>query len=184
MSLVDRSVPVVAPEWQCRGEHDMFRMILVPVDLTDPEFAKPALEAAASLARAFAAELRLIHVMPTTPVMLAEFVPADFDEQQMRSAQEALDIVASEIGLGQGLLSTTVRQGGVYHEILEEAASVDADLIVMSSHQPAMKTYLLGSNAAYVVRHAKCSVLVVRNQPAASCRQIFPPGRSGVQDLP
>jgi nucleotide-binding universal stress UspA family protein len=147
-----------------QGEQDepMFKTILVPVDLTDPEFAKPAVETAASLARAFAATLRLVHVVATTPVMLAQFVPADFDEQQMRSAQEALDIVAAETGLDTKQVSTAVRQGGVYHEILEEAAWIGADLIVMSSHQPAMKTYLLGSNAAYVVRHAKCSVLVVR----------------------
>jgi nucleotide-binding universal stress UspA family protein len=32
----------------------------------------------------------------------------------------------------------------------------------MSSHLPAMPTYFLGSNAAHVVRYAKCSVLVVR----------------------
>ena len=29
-----------------------------------------------------------------TPVMLAEYVPADFDEQQRRSAEEALSIIA------------------------------------------------------------------------------------------
>jgi len=140
----------------------MFNAILVPVDLTDPEFAKPAVETAASLARAFGATLRLVHVVATTPVMLAQFVPEDFDDQQMRSAQEALDIIAAETGLDAKQVSTAVRQGGIYHEILEEAAWIGADLIVISSHQPAMKTYLLGSNAAYVVRHAKCSVLVVR----------------------
>jgi universal stress protein G len=140
----------------------MFKTILIPVDLTDPEFAKPAVATAAGLARGFSATLRLVHVVPTTPVMLAQFVPADFDEQQMRSAQEALDIVAAETGLDAKQVSTAVRQGGIYHEILEEAAWIGADLIVMSSHQPAMKTYLLGSNAAHVVRHARCSVLVVR----------------------
>ncbi len=55
-----------------------------------------------------------------------------------------------------------VRQGGIYHEILEEAAAFKADLIVMTSHRPAMRTYFLGSNAGHVVRYAKCSVLVVR----------------------
>ena len=38
----------------------------------------------------------------------------------------------------------------------------DADLIVIGSHRPAMSTYLLGSNAKTIVRHAKCSVLVLR----------------------
>jgi nucleotide-binding universal stress UspA family protein len=36
-------------------------------------------------------------------------------------------------------------------------------MIVMASHRPELKDYLLGPNAARVVRHAECSVLVVRN---------------------
>jgi len=43
--------------------------------------------------------------------------------------------------------------------VAEEAV---ADLIVVGSHRPAMKDYLLGTNAARVVRHARCSVLVAR----------------------
>jgi nucleotide-binding universal stress UspA family protein len=35
-------------------------------------------------------------------------------------------------------------------------------MIVMASHRPEMSDYLLGANAARVVRHAKISVLVVR----------------------
>ena len=38
----------------------------------------------------------------------------------------------------------------------------EADLIVVGSHRPAMRDYLLGTNAARVVRHAHCSVLVAR----------------------
>lgn len=37
-----------------------------------------------------------------------------------------------------------------------------ADLIVMASQRPELKDYLLGPNAARVVRHAEQSVLVVR----------------------
>jgi nucleotide-binding universal stress UspA family protein len=33
---------------------------------------------------------------------------------------------------------------------------------VVGSHRPTMATYLLGSNAKTIVRHAKCSVLIVR----------------------
>ncbi|MDU6748124.1 MAG: universal stress protein, partial [Bradyrhizobium sp.] len=95
-------------------------------------------------------------------VMLAEYVPADFDAQQRETAEEALSIVARESGIPAERVSYAVRQGGIYHEILEEAAKVKADLIVMTSHRPAMRTYFLGSNAGHVVRYAKCSVLVVR----------------------
>jgi len=140
----------------------MFRQILVPVDLTDPELAKPSIETAVALARPSGGHLRLLNVMPATPAMLAEYVPPDFDLQQRQSAEEALVIIARESGLDAAHVSATVRQGGVYHEVLEEAKEINADLIVMSSHMPAMRTYFLGSNAAHVVRYAKCSVLVVR----------------------
>jgi len=140
----------------------MYKQILVPVDLADTELAKPALAAACSMAKASGGSVRLVNVLPMTPVMLAEYVPPDFDVQQRKSSEEALAIVARECALEPAKISFTVRQGGIYHEVLEEAKAFNADLIVMSSHRPAMRTYFLGSNAGHVVRYAKCSVLVVR----------------------
>jgi len=144
----------------------MYKQILVPVDLTDAELAKPAIANAVLMARQSGGIARLINVMPLTPVMLAEYVPPDFEAQQRKSAEEALAIVARETGLEPERISAVVRQGGIHQEILEEANEMKADLIVMSSHhpqRPAMRTYFLGSNAGHVVRYAKCSVLVVRN---------------------
>lgn len=137
----------------------MYKQILVPVDVADTELAKPAIMAACELARIAGGSVRLINVMPTTPVMLAEYVPPDFDVQQRKAAEETLAKLAHDCGPD---VSFTVRQGGIYHEVLEEAKATNADLIVMSSHRPAMRTYFLGSNAGHVVRYAKCSVLVVR----------------------
>src|SRR5947209_6940362 len=144
----------------------MFKQILVPVDLSDTDLAKPSIETAVSLARASGGKVRLLNVLPMTPVMLAEYVPPDFDVQQRKSSEEALGIIAHECGLDTNHVSWTVRQGGIYHEVLEQAKTMNADLIVMSSHRPAMRTYFLGSNAGHVVRYAKCSVLVVRNPQA------------------
>ncbi len=59
-------------------------------------------------------------------------------------------------------MSCKVRLGSIYSEVLDEAATWGADLIVVGSHRPSMATYLLGSNATTIVRHAKASVLVVR----------------------
>lgn len=140
----------------------MYKKILVPVDLADTDLAKPAIAAATEMARASGGLVRLVNVLAMTPVMLAEYVPPDFDVQQRKSAEEALGIIAGECGLDPAHISATVRQGGIYHEVLEEAKSFNADLIVMSSHRPAMRTYFLGSNAGHVVRYARCSVLVVR----------------------
>ena len=141
----------------------MYKSILVPIDLAEADLAKPAIAQAATLSLTFDARVRLLNVMPMTPVMLAEYVPADFDAQQRATSEEALSIVATESGIEASRISTAVRQGGIYHEILEEAAAVKADLIVMTSHRPAMRTYFLGSNAGHVVRYARCSVLVVRH---------------------
>ena len=140
----------------------MFKSILVPIDLADTDLAKPAIATAATLSHTWSGSVRLLNVLPMTPVMLAEYVPPDFDAQQRQSAEEALVIIAQESGLDAAHVSATVRQGGVYHEVLEEAKEINADLIVMSSHRPAMRTYFLGSNAGHVVRYARCSVLVVR----------------------
>jgi hypothetical protein len=63
-----------------------------------------------------------------------------------------------------GGFSHTTLTRVVYHEVLAEADAWGADLIIVGSHSPSMGTYLLGSNAQKIVRHANCSVLVVRPQ--------------------
>ena len=142
----------------------MYRRILVPIDLADVELAKPAIATALMMVRETDGALRLVNVLPMTPVMLAEYVPPDFEAQQRAAAEEAIAMVAKESGLRPEKISTVVRQGGVDREILDEAKAMKADLIVMSSHRTGMRTYFLGSNAGHVVRYAACSVLVVRQQ--------------------
>ncbi|WP_371422101.1 universal stress protein [Tardiphaga sp.] len=150
----------------------MYKSILVPIDLAEIDVAKPAIAQAATLSQIFDATVRLLNVIPMTPVMLAEYVPADFDTQQLESSQAALAAVARDCGIDGAHVSSVVRQGGIYHEILEEASAIKADLIVMTSHRPAMRTYFLGSNAGHVVRYAKCSVLVVRPCTTATARPV------------
>jgi nucleotide-binding universal stress UspA family protein len=143
----------------------MYRTILVPIDLANPELAKPAVATAVMMASQSQGTIRYLNVLPLTPVMLAEYVPPDFEVQQRKAAEDALAQLVKETGIDPERVSATVRQGGIYQEILEEANDAGADLIVMSSHRPqrhAVRTYFLGSNAGHVVRYAKCSVLVVR----------------------
>src|SRR5215475_15310872 len=96
------------------GERAMFKHILVPIDIADAEHAKPAIAEALELAGTSGGTVRLINVLPMTPVMLAEYVPPDFDVQQRQSAEEALTIIARECGLDARHVSSTVRQGGIY----------------------------------------------------------------------
>ena len=144
----------------------MYKHILVPIDLSDPDLAKPAIASAVSMAEQTSGTIRLVNVLPLTPVMLAEYVPPDFEAQQRKAAEDALAIISKETSFEPSRVSSIVRQGGIHQEILDEANAIKADLIVMSSHRPqktGIRTYFLGSNAGHVVRYAKCSVLVVRH---------------------
>ena len=114
------------------------------------------------LATASGGELRLVNVQPVMPATFMEYVPVDFDVEQAKRAKDALDAILASIDLPAERKSAATRAGGIYHELLQEASEWDADLIVVGSHRPVMSDYLLGSNAKTIVRHAQCSVLVVR----------------------
>src|SRR5260370_23423764 len=128
----------------------MYKKILVPIAVSDPDLAKPAVATALIMAASSEGTIRLVNVLPLTPVMLAEYVPPDFEVQQRKAAEDALAIVVKETGLPPSRVSSIVRQGGVYQEILERANSMHPDLIGMRSHPPPphpLRTYLLGPNA-------------------------------------
>jgi len=52
--------------------------------------------------------------------------------------------------------------GSAGHEILNTADQDKTDLIVIASHQPVLSDYLLGSAEGRVMRHARCTVMVLR----------------------
>ncbi len=140
----------------------MFKTILVPVDLAEVEAAKPAIETAVSLAHGSNGTIRLIYVRSLLPVTYMEFVPPTFDLEQQKDAEAKLADVAAGVPLPSERVSAVVKMGAVYNEVLHEAEAIGADLVIVGSHRPTMATYLLGSNASTIVRHAKSSVLVVR----------------------
>jgi nucleotide-binding universal stress UspA family protein len=140
----------------------MFKTILVPIDVNDIETAEPALAQAVAIAHGSDAALRLIHVRSDMPRSVMEFVPPNFDAKQFQECEDKLSDVAAGLGLPEDRVSTVVTVGSVRHQVLKEAERIGADLIVVGAHQPSNLMYLLGSNAAAIVRHATCSVLVVR----------------------
>ncbi|MGJ3265532.1 MAG: universal stress protein [Salinarimonas sp.] len=140
----------------------MYKTILVPVDLAEPQASEGALATAARLADAGDGTIRLIYVRPLMPVTYMEYVPASFEQDQQREAEEKLGDIAASVPLPKERVSAVVRLGSIYHEVLAEGEEAGADLIVIGSHRPTMATYLLGSNATTIVRHANASVLVVR----------------------
>ena len=140
----------------------MYKRIILAVDLAETSRTPKGLPQALELAKAGGGELRLVNVQPVVPATFMEYVPADFDAEQTKRAMDALESIIADIDLPAGRKSGAARAGGIYHELLQEASEWDADLIVVGSHRPVMSDYLLGSNAKTIVRHAQCSVLVVR----------------------
>jgi nucleotide-binding universal stress UspA family protein len=141
----------------------MFTKILVPVDLGEPTMAERALRAILEYTRVAETQVRLLHVHQLVPQMVTEYLPPTFEVEATDESEAKLKAFIERMGLPMDRTTTVVRVGGVYHEVLEEAQSFGADLIVVGSHRPSMATYLIGSNAARIVRYAPCSVLVVRD---------------------
>ncbi|MBM6594478.1 universal stress protein [Microvirga pudoricolor] len=140
----------------------MFKTILVPVDLGEVEAARPAIDKAVELAESSGGTIRLIYVRSLVPVTYMEFMPPTFDTEQQDVSEAKLAEIAASVKLPAERVSAVVRLGSIYNEVLDEAEKTGSDLVVVGSHRPTMSTYLLGSNASTIVRHAKSSVLVVR----------------------
>ncbi len=95
--------------------------------------------------------------------MVSQFFPEGFEEKSLAEAAKQLDDFIAKNIPSEIASQAIVANGTVYEEILRTAERIGCDLIVMASHRPELKDYLLGPNAARVVRHANCSVLVVRD---------------------
>lgn len=145
----------------------MYANILVSVDLAHEGADLPALTTAVEYARAFGARLNLITVVPDYgSSLVAGFFPESHERDTLEAARRALHAY-SEAHLPEGMAARhIVGHGSPYREILRYAHEIAADLIVMASHRPEARDYLIGPNAARVVRHATTSVLVVRPGPA------------------
>jgi nucleotide-binding universal stress UspA family protein len=142
----------------------MFRKILVPIDTADPTAAEFGVFLAAQFAALADGAVRMIHVLPEIPFSFQSFLPQHISVDREKAADSQLQEMAKKANVPAERFSHTTRTGVVYHEVLAEAETWRADLIIVGSHSPSMGTYLMGSNAQKIVQHANCSVLVVRPQ--------------------
>jgi nucleotide-binding universal stress UspA family protein len=134
----------------------MFDKILVPVDTAHASSYTKALPLAAEEARHHGASLTVMTVVPDVEPVTAERV--ETEDEQTR-----LDAIVQQHGPSDMQIETRVERGDSVHKtIRQKAEQLGCDLIVMNSHHPELKDYVLGSNASQVVHHAKCSVFVVR----------------------
>ncbi len=141
----------------------MFKTILLSVDLTEASSWTTALPVAVEYCQAFGARLHLFTAVPDFGMaVVAQYFPENFEREALAEAGKKLEALAKDRVPDEIETHLVVGYGTVYDEIMKAAKAVDADLIVVAAHRPDLKDYLLGPNAARVVRHADCSVLVVR----------------------
>ncbi|EKV29182.1 Universal stress protein family 3 [Caenispirillum salinarum AK4] len=141
----------------------MYQNILVAIDLDDPSDLKRTLATAVELNQATGQCLHVMTVLPTFGMsMVGQFFPKGYEKEM---ADKLLHRLREEIKpyVPDGMhVQHIVGEGNVYETVLRMAEKTEADLIVIGAHRPELKDYLLGPNAARVVRHANVSVLVVR----------------------
>ncbi|WP_165460604.1 universal stress protein UspF [Atlantibacter sp.] len=144
----------------------MSRTILVPIDISEMDLTTRVIPYVQEYAGRDIAMVHFLAVIPDHTYFAAyglEYAAiAPEHAQREANALQTLNELIPQFGLPEGRVKTHVCSGSPKDHILRVADQINADLIILASHRPSMSTYLLGSNAAAVVRHAKCSVLVVR----------------------
>ncbi len=149
----------------------MAATILVPIDLDQESSWQRVLPAAVDQARLGNGRVHLINVVPHVTAGLdwryairgetGGSLDYDVKEVQQAAQKRLRELMAQHVPPElQGEALTP--HGTIYDEIIKAADELGADLIVMASHRPSLKDYLLGPNAARVARHARTSVHIVR----------------------
>ncbi len=140
----------------------MFKNFLVAVDLEHDTHNDSLLRVASDMANAQSAKVHLLNVIGAAQAVVSQFLPENYEKMASKKTVKDLAALAAKVDLTEGAVTSSVRFGNVYQEILAHADKMDADLIIVASHKPNVGDYLLGTTAARVVRHAACSVFVVR----------------------
>ena len=142
----------------------MYKHILLAIDLQRNPVQDKAVEVAIEIAQNFGAQLHVMTVIPGIGSRSAgSYFPNDFERKSRSAATEELHAFTAAAFPENVKIRHVIAEGTIYERIIHCAGKTGADLIVMAAHRPELKDYLLGPNSARVVRHAECSVLVVRD---------------------
>ncbi|WP_294608870.1 universal stress protein [Roseovarius sp.] len=134
----------------------MYKKIIVSLSL-DHGISEPAIEAAQKLIDEDG-EIIAIHVHEPLNPSVRSYVDEDAVNAALGAARDRL---AERVAPFPGV-KTRLITGHSGRAITDFAREWGADCIVIGSHKPGLSDFLLGSTAARVVRHAPCSVHVLR----------------------
>jgi nucleotide-binding universal stress UspA family protein len=148
----------------------VLKKILCPVDHSECSYL--ALKYAISLALKDEAKLYLMHVIDTRlyDTEIYKFSPYKLDEIDMNKIHEDLIKSLPEGTMDVLEVETIVIKGIPFHEIINAATEIGADLIVIGTHgRTGLSHVVMGSVAEKVVRKASCPVLTVRMPSPIPC---------------
>lgn len=134
----------------------MYKNIVIPVSFDDDRDIGRAVDIARALA-SDGARFTFIHVLETIPAYVLEAIPNEVLDRRGDAAKEKLGDLVGTVKNGHAV----VLNGGAGRAIVDWCHENDADCIVIASHRPVVSDFILGSTAAWVVRHAACSVHVI-----------------------
>jgi nucleotide-binding universal stress UspA family protein len=135
----------------------MYKNILVPVILGDGDTAAKSYAVAQALAGT-GAKFTVMHVLEEIPGFVSAEMPGDVVEKAQAAAEQSLKQSAKALPGAAAHLA----RGHAGTHIVDYASLHDIDCIVVASHKPGVSDFFLGSTASRVVRHAECSVHVIR----------------------
>ena len=140
-----------------------YQHILLAVDFFEQDDV--VIGRAQELAALYQAQLSLIHVVDSIPVVDGGFTgdmpyQIDMTEQLLAIAKTKLSKLAEQLGVAEDHI--WLESGSAKAEIIRVAQEQQADLIVVGSHGRHGLALLLGSTANSILHHAQCDVLAVR----------------------
>ena len=139
----------------------MYRNILVPVDLDQPETWTGALAVASPLAKCISASLTLCTIVSDAKaIKQGQWLPISV-EQLLFDAKARLEGVAAT-ARNDLTCEVEIAAGSIAGGVLEIANRIKADLILLVSHEPGTRDHLIAANAIRIARRASCSVLIAR----------------------
>lgn len=134
----------------------MYKKIIVALSL-DHGISETALKKAKLLLDP-GGEIIALHVYERPSGMAGAYIAEEDLQRAQNTAQQRLDERVRDMPEARAVLVN----GHSGRVIADYAHKEGADCIIMGSHQPGLGDYFLGSTAARVVRHAHCSVIVLR----------------------
>ncbi|EPX81637.1 universal stress protein [Litoreibacter arenae] len=143
----------------------MTKSVLCAVDISNGQDDVKTIQTAARMAALDGAQLDVIAVVPDYGMSsVGSFFSKDHHDKMVEEAKKQLnELVTGALDDTQNAkVRHIVSTGRAYEQVLKLAKKSDPELIVVGASKADFADYLLGPNAARIVRHATCSVYVVR----------------------